>query len=607
MVLSGLLPTRRPATPTRRLAPRARLLVEALESRVVPYAVNGGVWPSPQLITISFVPDGTIIGANNSGYVTSNLFATFNQRFGSAAKWQNVFLKAAQVWAQQTNVNFAIVGDNGATLGSGSYEQGDPNMGDIRISGYNFGNSNYLAMASLPPPANNNSIAGDISMNTGQTFNIGATYDLFSVAAHEIGHALGMGHSSLSSAIMYANYTTTRTALSSDDASGIRAVYGGGRAADAYTSDTSFSTAAKLNGQVSGSSAVVSGLDLVSTTDVRYFSFTAPSTTQLNVNLQAQNLSLFTSSVTVYDGNQNVVTSSSDAGQYGTTLSLSVNVTAGSTYYVKVTGADTTAFSTGTYALSLGFGQAAPSVAKPNTQTANGTSSSGSSSMGEGSGGLFGFLGGITGDLLGPLVGLTTSFGLGSAVGELSQVHEVEDGAPPAAPDPSLAAALQAHTAAQPVQAPLSAGVAVLSSTATVPVPTAVALPAPATLAPLPQTGGSSRPATIASEEDLAPTPATPARVAPAPGVTEQPPARGEGTRETPSVPEVAPALPEWSLPEPAPTRADDVCFAQPETLPSATHGEPISTPALAGVVLAIGGAWHLTREEEEELRRQRC
>src|SRR5438445_3920600 len=111
------------------LSNRAQLRVEQLESRVVPYATSGNAWPQPQLVTISFVPDGT-----NLGGVTSNLFAKFNARW-STATWQNVILRAAQVWAQQTNLNFAVISDSGAQTGSGSYEQGDTSIGDIRIGG----------------------------------------------------------------------------------------------------------------------------------------------------------------------------------------------------------------------------------------------------------------------------------------------------------------------------------------------------------------------------------------------------------------------------------------------------------------------------------------
>src|SRR5918995_7060825 len=83
---------------------RDRLDLESLESRVVLYGASGNFWPSAQVVTISFMPDGTNIGGKSS-----NLMAAFNAKFGSAATWQNVILKSAQVWAQQTNINFVVV------------------------------------------------------------------------------------------------------------------------------------------------------------------------------------------------------------------------------------------------------------------------------------------------------------------------------------------------------------------------------------------------------------------------------------------------------------------------------------------------------------------
>src|SRR5438128_8699269 len=88
-------------------ARRTCLQLEALETRLVPYNVSGNAWPHPELITLSFMPDGT-----NLGGATSNLFATLNAKW-SPSVWQYQFLKAAQAWAQQTNINFALVNDSG--------------------------------------------------------------------------------------------------------------------------------------------------------------------------------------------------------------------------------------------------------------------------------------------------------------------------------------------------------------------------------------------------------------------------------------------------------------------------------------------------------------
>jgi hypothetical protein len=38
-------------------------------------------------VTVTLVPGGTVLGSVPVGHVYSNLFATFNVKFGSAATW----------------------------------------------------------------------------------------------------------------------------------------------------------------------------------------------------------------------------------------------------------------------------------------------------------------------------------------------------------------------------------------------------------------------------------------------------------------------------------------------------------------------------------------
>ncbi len=49
--------------------------------------------------------------------------------------------------------------------------------------------------------------------------------DLFQVALHEVGHVLGLGHSEIEEAIMYAFYDGIRQGLHSDDVDGVQVLY----------------------------------------------------------------------------------------------------------------------------------------------------------------------------------------------------------------------------------------------------------------------------------------------------------------------------------------------------------------------------------------------
>ena len=92
--------------------------------------------------------------------------------------------------------------------------------------GYPFdGPGGTLAHTFYPAPPNAEPIAGDMHLDADEPWSVGTNVDLYSVALHEAGHALGLGHSDRPGAVMYPYYKLS-TGLTDDDIAGIQALYG---------------------------------------------------------------------------------------------------------------------------------------------------------------------------------------------------------------------------------------------------------------------------------------------------------------------------------------------------------------------------------------------
>lgn len=182
-----------------------------------------GKWGSSAMgtgatVTWSYMNTGVSCEADAVGCTISSLASFMPLGFGAQIE------AAFAAWAAVANLSFVFVAaDNGVAF------DGAGTNADIRIGGHAFdGESGTLAHGFFPPN-NGGTAAGDIHFDIAEDWSLtqaGAGIDIFTVMAHELGHALGLAHTSVAGSLMNAFYREDLVGPQADDIAGMQFIYG---------------------------------------------------------------------------------------------------------------------------------------------------------------------------------------------------------------------------------------------------------------------------------------------------------------------------------------------------------------------------------------------
>lgn len=159
--------------------------------------------------------DGAGRGSVELGY----FFETYTGRL-SPDQTRAEVLRALAEWSRVVQVTFSSASSAlAARTIAVRFITGD--HGD----GYPFdGRGRTLAHTFFPAPPNPEPIAGDLHLDDDEPWQVNTGIDLYSVVLHEVGHALGLGHSDNPSAVMYPYYRRVGS-LHTEDVATIRELY----------------------------------------------------------------------------------------------------------------------------------------------------------------------------------------------------------------------------------------------------------------------------------------------------------------------------------------------------------------------------------------------
>ncbi len=329
------------------------LRCEQLEERWTP-AQFGIPWADSTHLTMSIVPDGTRVETESSQLSTA-LDAQM-----ARVTWQRMILQAAQTWANAANLNIGLVNDGGQPIGVAGAPQGDVRFGDIRVAGLPLGDD-ALAVSIPPSHTTTGTYAGDIIINTRAQF---TPEKLYAVLMHEMGHVLGLDHSTDTNSVMYPTVHTPAV-LTAGDIAAITELYGRravdfneGRAGNNTLKDATRIRFSVESGGYDGSTPIIGYGDIGSATDLDYFEVRTLDGYQgpITFRVQTSGISMLTPRVWLIDSAGRVLQTKLGVNSNGTVVTIQIpqSVSDGK-YFLRIDAATHSTYKFGRYGVAVTF------------------------------------------------------------------------------------------------------------------------------------------------------------------------------------------------------------------------------------------------------------